>query len=144
MIIAGTAGGNSSISNCENVTVAIPLSAPVLDPIVPAVDGDGIIDLNWSDVVGATTYYVFRDTSNITSVVGLTPIASVSESNYTDTLVTNGIYYYVIVAGDAWANGSISNCENVTVAIPPSAPVLDPIVPAVDGDGIIDLNWSDV
>ena len=116
----------------------------MLDPIVPAVDGDGIIDLNWSDIVGATTYYVFRDTSNITSVVGLTPIASVSESNYTDTLTINGIYHYVIVVEDGWANSSISNCEDVTVGIPLSATFLYPILPEVDEDGIIELEWSKV
>ncbi|NVM55015.1 MAG: PQQ-binding-like beta-propeller repeat protein [Candidatus Helarchaeota archaeon] len=120
-----------------------PQNAPVLDPI-PSPDFDGIIQLNWNDVIGATTYYIYRNTSDIPSVSGMTPIVTVSESSYIDTLTTNGTYYYVIVAGNVVGNSSISNCENVTVELPLSAPVLDPIVPAVDGDGIIDLNWSDV
>ncbi|MFX1295498.1 MAG: FG-GAP-like repeat-containing protein [Promethearchaeota archaeon] len=119
VIVAGNIWGNSSISNCENVTVAIPPSAPVLNPILPGIDDDGIIALDWNDVVETTTYYVYRDTLNITSVAGLTPIAVISESNYTDNISNNGIYYYAIIAGNIWANSSISNCESVTVDIPP-------------------------
>ncbi|NVM27244.1 MAG: VCBS repeat-containing protein [Candidatus Helarchaeota archaeon] len=144
VIVADNGWANSSISNCENVTVTIPLNAPLLDPILPNPDPDGIITLNWGDVAEATTYYIYRNTSEITSLTGLTPIATVNDSDYTDAIVINGFYYYVIVAGDNWANGSISNCENVTVTIPSSPPILDPILPAIDVDGIINLNWSDV
>jgi hypothetical protein len=118
VIVAGTGLANSSISNCENVTVAIPLEPPVLDPISPESDEDGIIELNWNDILGANNYYVYRELSNITTIAGLTPKYVVTESNYTDTLTTNGIYYYVIVAGTGLANSSISNCESATVAIP--------------------------
>ncbi|NVM31033.1 MAG: hypothetical protein HWN65_19485 [Candidatus Helarchaeota archaeon] len=148
VIVAGNAAGNSSISNCENVTVAIPTAIPnppVLEPIFPNPSNDGIIALNWSDVVGATTYYVYRNTSTITSVAGLTAIATVSTSNYTDTILINGTYYYVIVAGNISGNSSISNCENVTVAIPSlNPPVLESILPNIDTVGFIELNWSDV
>ncbi|MFX1296177.1 MAG: Heimdall-CTERM domain-containing surface protein [Promethearchaeota archaeon] len=51
-------------------------------------------------------------------MTGLTPIASVSESKYTDIIATNRIYYYVIVARNAIGNSSISNCESVTVEGP--------------------------
>ncbi|MHA1270221.1 MAG: hypothetical protein ACTSPY_10580 [Candidatus Helarchaeota archaeon] len=136
--------GNSSISNCENVTVAIPPSVSILDPIIPTIDADGIINLNWSNVVNATLYHIYRNTSFITTVVGLNPIDTVSNNYYTDTITTNGLYFYVIVADNGWANSSISNCENVTVAIPPGIPILDPIIPTIDSDGIITLNWSNV
>ena len=96
-----------------------PPEPPVLDPISPDPDEDGIIELNWSAVTEVDKYYIYRELSNITSVVGLTPKYAVTESNYTDTLATNGTYYYVIVAGTAFENSSISNCESVTVAIPP-------------------------
>ncbi|MFX1296535.1 MAG: hypothetical protein ACFFD2_16970 [Promethearchaeota archaeon] len=121
-------GRNSSISNCENVTVAIPPDAPVLDPILPNLDTDGIINLNWSDIAEATIYYVFRNTSNIISVDGLIPIAAVTDSNYTDTIIANGTYYYVIITGSVVGNSSISNCENVTIEFPPGIPGFESII----------------
>ncbi len=144
VIVATDGSMNSSISNCENVTIAIPPYAPDLDPIIPSINSDGNITLNWTDINEETIYYVYRNTSFITSIDGLTPITTVNTSNCTDSISTNGIYYYVIVAFDGWANSSISDCENVTVAIPPETPDLDPIEPAVDSDGIIYLNWNDI
>jgi len=100
---------------------------PTLDVILPNPDDDGLIELNWNDVDQTITYYVFRDTSNIVSVTGLTPIAATTTSDFTDTLYTNGTYYYVIVAGNSLGNSSISNCENVTLTFPPpSVNILSP------------------
>ncbi|NVM27245.1 MAG: hypothetical protein HWN65_00275 [Candidatus Helarchaeota archaeon] len=141
VIIASDSWSNSSLSNCESVTVAIPPTAPVLDPILPSFDTDGLVLLEWNDVVGADIYYVYRNTSNIISVGGLTPITAVTESTFTDIITDIGIYYYVIVTGNDLGNSSISNCENVTVGIPP---VLAPIIPLIDIDGTLDLNWSSV
>lgn len=42
----------------------------------------------------------------------------VLDTNYTDHLTIDGIYYYVIVAGDNYVNCSISNCVSVTVEFP--------------------------
>ena len=144
VIIAGNATGNSSISNCESVEIILPPSAPVLNAILPNPDYDGIINLNWNDVSGATEYYIYRNTSTITSVSSLTPIATTSVSDYQDTIMSNGTYYYVIVAGNIAGNSSISNCESVEIIFAPNAPILDAIVPNPDYDGVINLNWNDV
>ena len=117
VIVAGNTVINSSISNCENVTVVVSLDQPILDPISPSIDNDGVIYLDWNDISGASIYYIYRNDSNINSVGSLTPIASALESNYTNTLLTNGTYFYVIVAGNAVTNSLISNCENVTVVL---------------------------
>ncbi|NVM30419.1 MAG: lamin tail domain-containing protein, partial [Candidatus Helarchaeota archaeon] len=120
VIVAENTIGNSSISNCENVTVVVTIpAAPILDPILPNPSTNGIIDLNWNASIGATNYHIYRNISTITSVIGLTPIASPSVNYHQDTLTNNGTYYYVIVAENTIGNSSISNCENVTVAIPP-------------------------
>jgi len=144
VIVAAAGAVNSTISNCESVTFITPPEAPVLDPISPAFDEDGIIALNWSEVVGVEKYYIYRELSNITSVAGLQPKYVVTESNYTDTLTNDNTYYYVIVAVIDPVNSTLSNCESVTVIIPPEGPILDPISPAFDEDGIIELNWNDV
>ena len=121
-IVGGNSTWNSSRSNCQSVTVVIPLTPSVLEVIAPNPDEDGIISLNWSKVMGATRYYIYREISNITSVIGLTPKYIVSANSFTDTLPTNGVYYYAIVAGDAFVNSSRSNCRSVTVAIPEEIP----------------------
>ena len=79
---------------------------------------DGIIELNWSAVGGATIYHIYRATSSIITIDGMSPIGTSFTNNYTDRVPTNGIYYYVVVAGNASGNSSISNCEWVEVAIP--------------------------
>ncbi|NVM55972.1 MAG: hypothetical protein HWN66_19905, partial [Candidatus Helarchaeota archaeon] len=129
VIVAGNALGRSLISNCESVMVAIPPVfpfPPVLEPILPNPDYDGLLELNWSNVMGANIYYIYRANSSITSVSGMTPIATVSTSSYQDIISINGTYYYVIVAGNASGRSLISNCESVVVAIPaepsPSGP----------------------
>ncbi|MFX1296610.1 MAG: DUF1349 domain-containing protein [Promethearchaeota archaeon] len=145
VIVASNASGNSSPSNCESVVVAIsPPNPPILYPILPEIDDDGIVRLNWSDGENITTYYVYRATSKITSIANFSAIAAVPTSNYQDSISRNGIYYYVIVASNAYGNSSISNCESVVVAIPPpNPPILYPILPEIDDDGIVRLNWSD-
>ncbi|MHA1821216.1 MAG: exo-alpha-sialidase, partial [Promethearchaeota archaeon] len=63
---------------------------PVLNPITPNPDHDGDIILTWSQVIGATSYYIYRSTSQISSTAGLTPIANVNSTFYTDTELPNG------------------------------------------------------
>ena len=146
VVIAGIGLGNSSISNCENVTVEVLLPvSPTLDPISPNPNNEGNITLNWSAVENATMYYLFRDTSYITSIAGMTAIATVSTITFQDIIIINGTYYYVVIAGNYVGNSSISNCENVTMEVLlPISPILDPILPNPDFDGVIELSWSEV
>jgi hypothetical protein len=93
-------------------------STPTLNPIFPAVDYDGSINFNWTQMDYTIEYYVFRNTSFISSLGSLTPIATTTQNSYTDTPPGSGTYYYVIVAKGAIGNSSISNCENVQVVLP--------------------------
>ncbi|MFX1296611.1 MAG: hypothetical protein ACFFD2_17360 [Promethearchaeota archaeon] len=65
----------------------------------------------------ATFYYVYRDTTEITSTAELTPVGTARGNYSEDTVPTNGTYYYVIVAGNLYGNSSISNCENITISL---------------------------
>jgi len=147
VIVAENPSYNSSISNCENVTIDLynPPETPILSPVSPSVTYNGVVQLEWTDAINATKYYIFRDISKITSITSQIPIAIVPHSYYTDILLVNDTFYYVIVAGNAKFNSSISNCENVTVELYPipSIPTLNPIMPSVDYDGTIFLDWSD-
>jgi len=108
------------------------IQPPSLNPITPNPDGDGIIELSWTDVLEANRYYIYREITCITSVVCLVPLAMVNENHYTDNITSNGTYYYVIVAGNAYGNSSISNCEIVTIAIPSEPEVVPEKIPGFE------------
>ncbi|MHA1269308.1 MAG: SBBP repeat-containing protein [Candidatus Helarchaeota archaeon] len=95
-----------------------PPDPPLLNPISPSLDTDGKIYLNWNNVSDAVNYSIYRNTNYINSVDGLSPITHTTNTNFMDTIETNGDYYYVIVAHSYYGNSSISNCEHVMVSIP--------------------------
>jgi parallel beta-helix repeat protein len=146
-VVAAKVGYNGSVSNSESVEIILypPPGTPSLNPFIPNVTIYGIISLNWTGTTNTTNYYVYKDTAPISDVGSLIPIANVTLSEYTDVEFTDGLYYFAIVAGNPTQNGTLSNCENITVYLynPPSTPELDPITPSVDFDGVITLNWTD-
>lgn len=117
VVVAINSTAISSISNCESIVVSIPLSTPILDPILPNISHNGKVYLNWNDILGARIYYIYRDDTNITNSEEASLIAQTTDSNYTDTISVNGIYYYIIIAGDFSLNSSISNCIEVKIEI---------------------------
>ncbi len=93
-------------------------AAPELAPILPNPTELSSISLVWNSIDGAIEYYVYRSVSYIGSVEGLTPIATVGSTSYDDTLPSEGIYFYVIVASDGLRNSTHSNCEYVEYKLP--------------------------
>ena len=92
-----------------------PPSAPTLYTISPNPNLDGSINLNWSDVSGATRDWIYRNGTLITSSIN---------SSKTDVITTNGTYSYKIKAINAYGQSAYSNIKSVTVNIP-LPPVLD-------------------
>jgi peptide/nickel transport system substrate-binding protein len=136
--------GSSDWSN-EGINTTLNALAPILNVITPNPDTDGDIFLNWSDVEGATSYNVYRDTTFITDISGMTPIAQPTSSQYDDNGLNEGTYFYVITGENAGEETPISNCESVLVDLPPpDAPVLSTITPNPDTDGNVFLDWNDV
>ncbi|MHA2309158.1 MAG: hypothetical protein ACXABJ_07765 [Candidatus Heimdallarchaeaceae archaeon] len=86
-----------------------------LIPIVPNPSITGNVTLNWLPSHFARHYYIYRDTSIISSSTGLSPIGISNLLSYTDYFVTNNDYYYAIVAATPYLNSSIFNVETVTV-----------------------------
>lgn len=150
VIIAHNETGDSSISNCESIVVDLYIpntpNAPILFPITPNPSMTGNITLNWSDVLNADNYTVFRYTSLITEInVTVTVLGTVTVSNYNDSGLGDNIYYYAIIANNETGSSDISNCEAVEVDLPePEAPILSSITPNPSTTGNITLNWSDV
>ena len=123
---------------------------PVLEPIVPNPNVDGIITLSWYTLFHtmggtflspvATSYDIF--------VCGVL-IDTTTENTYTDKITTNGVYDYKIRANNDYGESEFSNIESVMVHIReeekefvPDAPILSPLTYVVeDGGTEIQLNW---
>ncbi len=150
VVMANNGTHNSSISNCVNVTLLIyPFNeiVPELESIIPSNDEDGIIALNWDSIYNATLYYIYRETSPITTIDGLTPIANSTYSGYYDQISENGTYYYVIVANNGAVNSSVSNCENVTCSIIPfyeQEPYITRLRTDWEQTGQIRIRWTHI
>ena len=97
----------------------LPVGIPVLQSIIPNPSTNGAINLNWTPAANAAYYKIYRHTQNITisGLGGLTPIATTRSTTYTDTMGTNGKYYYAIVAHNVGGDGSTSNCKSVDVEL---------------------------
>ena len=91
---------------------------PVLLPVVPGTSVNGMVDLAWQPAAGAMWYHVYRSTSPITTVSKLSPVARVAGTAFADTVPSNGEWHYVVVGGNQYYNGSMSN--GVSVIVEPS------------------------
>jgi len=91
--------------------------APTLDVIVPNPEIDGNVNLNWTDVAGATSYIVLRSSLPITSgnVLLATVIATVTTSEYTAPNQADGTWWYAVQAKNATGTSAPSNDESVVV-----------------------------
>jgi hypothetical protein len=119
---------NESSGTAQYEFLIPPQKAPTLNLILPNPNDNGIITLDWDDVNGTTVYYIYRSSSNITSVMGLIPIATVTTSTYQNIVTIEGEYFYVIVAGNDGENTTLSNVESVVVDFPSGGiPGFEPI-----------------
>ena len=110
--------------NSENnsITNNSFFKGPILDSVVPTTDIDGIITLEWSQVAWATYYLVYRCSSlmEFFDLVGMTFLNVTTNS--TSINLADGVYYFVIIAGNATHWTTISNNILVTVSITSNPP----------------------
>ncbi|MBY9000141.1 MAG: hypothetical protein KGD64_04445 [Candidatus Heimdallarchaeota archaeon] len=119
VVVAGNLAGNSSLSNCQYIEINFPdLDVPELAPLLPNPTEIDSISLVWNNIDGATEYYIYRSNIYIWSVQGLTPIATVVSNSFIDSLPSEGIYFYVIVASDGIKNSTHSNCMYIEYKLP--------------------------
>lgn len=101
-----------------------PLSDPILDAISPDPDTDGIILVNWNDDPGVENWTLFRHASEITTSnieTATVVISGLTQSQYNNTGLTNGTYWYAVGALDSIGYPYLSNSVSVTVEIPTPA-----------------------
>ena len=92
-----------------------PPEVTILTPFDSGIIEIGNLTLTWQEVNSAESYQVFRDRAYIYSTSSLSPIATVSELRFTDTLDLSGDYYYTGIATNRFGESDSSNIESVTV-----------------------------
>lgn len=124
----GTAflGSSSDYDIFYNSFGALPVS-PDLAIINPNPTGNDEISLKWEELTDATEYHIFRSSEYIWKTKTLTPIGASGSGEYTDTLPSDGTYYYVVVAENLYGNGSISECRSITYEVPSLSEILIPV-----------------
>ncbi len=106
-----------------------PPKSPQLYSIIPNFSSSGSVNIDWSDVACCDNYHLYRELSPISSLSGLTALASTNNSFYIDTINETGAYYYVVVAENDYGQSLLSNMENVQVQIR--------LLPFVSNEGLI-------
>ncbi|UYP45667.1 hypothetical protein NEF87_001952 [Candidatus Lokiarchaeum ossiferum] len=147
VVVARNGIYTSEMSNCVNITVNMYVveEAPFLSAVYRSSDYQ--IYLDWDYVSNANVYYIYRDLTEITDISGKVPISIRTDSTYyyDNKIFEEGIYHYVVVAGNGAGNSSWSNCLNATIEfLPPTTPILASINPSIDLDGEIYLDWDNI
>ena len=106
------AGESTPSTQSSGATPAAPLTAPAAPASVNATDGVAQVTVSWTAVSGATSYKVYRST---TQGVRGTLIGSTSSTSLADNTVLDGTtYYFVVTASNAVGEGAASAAASVT------------------------------
>ena len=135
----------SGDSNFSTMDTGYRLAAPGTPTGLTASDGTYTdkVALDWADTSGATSYKVYRNTTNNSGTA--TQIGTPSASAYDDTTATAGTtYYYWVKASNAAGDSGFSSSDSGSrsVGSPPSAPTG---LTASDGTYTdkVALDWAD-
>ena len=125
-------------SGLSSTVSAVPLPPPpALPPVVTAVPGNAKVTLTWNALPDATSYRIYRST---TDVFDGPPIASTTSTTFKNTGLVNGTMYFYTVAGK---NLGGEGPRGATVSATPVAPPPTPQnVAAAAGDKVVTLSWD--
>ncbi|MHA1149731.1 MAG: choice-of-anchor X domain-containing protein [Promethearchaeota archaeon] len=107
-------------------------------------DKDGIFNLTWTLPSDAINYSIYQYSNYITEINGsITRLAEgVSDLFYTITGLSNGTYYYKVLALNPYGN-STTNCIQIDVSLgPPGNFILSSNAENPDNDGFYSLTWN--
>ena len=137
--VSVTAPGGTATKSA-GFTVSKPLAPPTN---VIATDGtySNMVQITWTNVIGATSYKVFRNTTNNTATAAQIGTATVSPYNDT-TAVVGTTYYYWVKATNTSGDSSYSY-SNIVWRVSVAAPTN---VIATDGtySDKVQISWTNV
>ena len=114
----------------------VPAGPPPAPTGLGATPGNGLVNLTWSAVSGATSYTVKRGTA-AGGPYGTT-FANITTNSYANTGLTNGTtYYYVVSATNGSGEGANSGEASATPNAPPASPWTRQDVGAVAAAGTL-------
>jgi len=93
------------------------------------------VNLTWGQSANATSYNLKRSTTNGGSYALL---ANVAATNYSDTLVTNGVTYFYVVSATNSSGESVNSAQASAMPLPSVAPVN---LTAQTGGGQMQISW---
>jgi hypothetical protein len=133
------AGFNYSFDTSHTGQVLLTVTPSTPAPAVPtnltATATNLGVNLTWGQSANATSYNLKRSTTNGGSYLIL---ANVTATNYSDTLVTNGVAYYYVVSATNSAGESVNSTQAAAAPLPSLAPVN---LTVQTGDGQMQLSW---
>jgi hypothetical protein len=107
----------------DTANEASVLDSPILYKISPTKSITGSVLLEWSYVPYAVSYSIYRYNSMITELnESVSMIRTVADIQFLDSNLTDGNYYYAIVAHNATGSSHFSNSEGVNVEISTDIP----------------------
>jgi fibronectin type 3 domain-containing protein len=135
---------DSAGESANSAEVSATPSAPQTPPPTPigleATAGNAQVSLSWTASTGASGYNVKRST---TSGGPYTRIASPTNTNYTDTDLTNGTkYFYVVSAVDSSGESANSAEASATPTAPSPPPPTPTNLEAAPGNAQVSLSWT--
>jgi len=92
--------------------------APFIEDIVPNPTESSSVTILWRAVPGAVSYTVYRSDFYIYDVDGLAPHDTTGSSYYIDSLSSEDVHYYVVVAENRFGESIPSNCVFVDYKLP--------------------------
>ncbi|WP_018932978.1 pectate lyase [Gracilibacillus lacisalsi] len=140
VISAENIGGEGNPSDEVSALPEAPLQVPTN---LSASNGNEEITIRWEPVEGAVSYKVLRSKEK---GIGYEVVQSeVTETEYTDTGLTNGERYYYVVSAESDTSQSANSAPISAVAAPKNgAPAIPTGLEATAGDGQVVLTWPSV
>jgi len=133
-LLAACGGGTSGSSSATDPTMPTALTVTA---------GNDETTITWGTVAGATSYNIYRSTTQ-----GLqgTKVGASSTTSFVDATALNGVtYYYQVTADNAAGEGPPSaQSTGVTPAVPVTAPPAPSGVSATPGDAQVSVSWTAV
>ncbi|HYO54462.1 PepSY domain-containing protein [Archangium sp.] len=142
--------------NRHNIACATPApvnagcaTGPSTAPAATVTPGDGQVNLSWSGVTNASSYWVMKTEGFAGCNFGKAKVATVTGTSYTDSEVANGRQYcYSIVAAGSsaacYGPGSTCVCTTPTCASPTTPALATPASGATGVEFAAVLDWNDV